>query len=71
MKGFTAAFGIHSPSTVMAEQGGYIIDGLLKGVKDNISKFLNYIKEIPGKVLKAIGNIKNKVLQKVLTLFPD
>lgn len=64
MKGFTAAFGIHSPSTVMAEQGGYIIDGLLKGVKDNISKFLNYIKEIPGKVLKAIGNIKNKVLQK-------
>ena len=64
MKGFTAAFGIHSPSTVMAEQGGYIIDGFLKGVKDNISKFLNYIKEIPGKVLKAIGNIKNKVLQK-------
>ena len=64
MKGFKAAFGIHSPSTVMAEQGGYIIDGLLKGVKDNISKFLNYIKEIPGKVLKAIGNIKNKVLQK-------
>mgnify|MGYP002532607604 FL=1 len=64
MKGFKAAFGIHSPSTVMAEQGGYIIDGMLKGVKDNISKFLNYIKEIPGKVLKAIGNIKNKVLQK-------
>ncbi len=64
MKGFRAAFGIHSPSTVMAEQGGYIIDGLLKGVKDNISKFLNYIKEIPGRVLKAIGNIKNKVLQK-------
>jgi len=64
MKGFRAAFGIHSPSTVMAEQGRYIIDGLLKGVKDNISKFLNYIKEIPGKVLKAIGNIKNKVLQK-------
>lgn len=64
MKGFRAAFGIHSPSTVMAEQGRYIIDGLLKGVKDNISKFLNYIKEIPGNVLKAIGNIKNKVLQK-------
>ena len=48
----------------MAEQGGYIIDGLLKGVKDNISKFLNYIAEIPGKVLKSIGNIKNKVLSK-------
>lgn len=64
IKGFKNAFGIHSPSTVMAEQGTYIISGLLKGVKDNISKFLNYIKEIPGRVLKAIGNIKNKVLQK-------
>lgn len=64
MEGFQNAFGIHSPSTVMAEQGGYIIDGLLKGVKDNISKFLSYIAEIPGKVLKSIGNIKNKVLQK-------
>lgn len=62
--GFKKAFGIHSPSTVMAEQGGYIIDGLLKGVKDNIGKFLNYIGEIPGKVLKSIGNIKNKVLSK-------
>lgn len=64
MEGFQNAFGIHSPSTVMAEQGGYIIDGLLKGVKDNISKFLSYVAEIPGKVLKAIGNIKSKVLQK-------
>ena len=62
--GFKNAFGIHSPSTVMAEQGGYIVSGLLKGVKDNIGKFLNYIGEIPGKVLKSIGNIKNKVLSK-------
>ena len=61
---FKNCFGIHSPSTVMAEQGGYIIDGLLKGVKDNISKFLSYVAEIPGKVLKSIGNIKNKVLSK-------
>ncbi len=62
--GFKNAFGIHSPSTVMAEQGEYIVSGLLKGVKDNISKFLNYVAEIPGKVLKSIGNIKNKVLSK-------
>ena len=31
--GFKAAFGIHSPSTVMEEQGGYIISGLLNGIK--------------------------------------
>lgn len=31
--GFCNAFGIHSPSTVMAEQGGFIIQGLLNGIK--------------------------------------
>jgi hypothetical protein len=34
MKGFKEAFGISSPSTVMAEQGGYIIDGLKQGIED-------------------------------------
>lgn len=32
IQGFKDAFGIHSPSTVMAEQGGYIIQGLLNGI---------------------------------------
>lgn len=61
MKGFKNAFGIHSPSTVMAEQGEYIISGLLKGVKDNSSKFFDDIKDLPGKTVKSIGNIKEKV----------
>lgn len=30
--GFKNAFGIHSPSTVMQEQGGFIIEGLLNGI---------------------------------------
>ena len=30
--GFKSAFGIHSPSTAMAEMGGYLIDGLLGGI---------------------------------------
>lgn len=61
MKGFKNAFGIHSPSTVMADQGEYIISGLLKGVKDNSSKFFDDIKDLPGKTVKSIGNIKEKV----------
>lgn len=61
IKGFKNAFGIHSPSTVMAEQGEYIISGLLKGVKDNSSKFFDDIKDLPGKTVKSIGNIKEKV----------
>ncbi|MBQ3256445.1 MAG: hypothetical protein IJA67_03420 [Oscillospiraceae bacterium] len=32
--GFKAAFGIHSPSTVMREQGGFIIEGLLLGLTE-------------------------------------
>lgn len=35
MTAFKALFGIHSPSTVMEEQGGFIITGLKKGITDN------------------------------------
>lgn len=34
LDGFKDAFGIHSPSTVMAEMGGYLIEGLKKGITD-------------------------------------
>lgn len=62
--GFKKAFGIASPSTVMKEQGKYIVDGLLEGVKNKIGSFLSYVAGIPGKVLNKIGDIKSKVLQK-------
>jgi len=44
--GFKNAFGIHSPSTVMAEMGGYIISGLLKGITDTIGKVVATIEVI-------------------------
>ena len=47
IKGFKSVFGIHSPSTVMSEQGKYIISGLLQGLKDNISSVLEWLKNIP------------------------
>ncbi len=62
--GFKKAFGIHSPSTVMAEQGGFIISGLLKGVEDKAGNFFGYIKDIPGKTVNFIGDIKGKVHSK-------
>ena len=43
ISGFKEAFGIASPSTVMKEQGGYIIDGLFAGiiaVIDTVSTWL-------------------------------
>lgn len=50
INGFKSAFGINSPSTVMAEQGGYIIAGLEKGITDAISS----VTEITKKILSAI-----------------
>ena len=34
IESFQKVFGINSPSTVMKEQGGYITEGLLSGIKD-------------------------------------
>ena len=50
INGFKSAFGINSSSTVMAEQGGYIIAGLKKGITDAISS----VTETANKILSAI-----------------
>ena len=50
INGFKKAFGIASPSKVMAEMGGYIIDGLYNAVSDGIKR----ITEIFGKVVDAV-----------------
>ena len=47
INGFKKVFGIHSPSTVMAEIGGYIISGLLQGLKNTIGSVLEWLKNIP------------------------
>lgn len=41
--GFKSAFGIHSPSTVMKEQGGYIVDGLLLGLENAWTELSTWI----------------------------
>ncbi len=62
--GFKAAFGIHSPSTVMAEQGGFIIDGLLGGLKDTIGSVLTWVAGIPGWIKGKLGNAKDWLVGK-------
>ena len=57
INGFKSLFGIHSPSTVMAELGGYIIAGLCNAVSDGIRK----VKEIFEKVLEKIQSVFSKV----------
>lgn len=67
IQGFKNVFGIHSPSTVMAEIGGFLLDGLFQGlanIGDRIrswgSSLINGIKNVlgihsPSKEFKELG----------------
>lgn len=57
MDGFKKAFGIHSPSKVMATMGGYIIDGLYNGIANGIKR----IKEIFTEMRGAIETVFERV----------
>ncbi|MDY4221727.1 MAG: hypothetical protein SOX71_04410 [Candidatus Faecousia sp.] len=46
--GFKAAFDIHSPSTVMQEQGGYIVEGLLLGIKNSWTNITSFFSSVLG-----------------------
>ncbi len=63
IEGFKNAFGIHSPSTVMAEMGGYIIEGLkngLSGIWNSVSSiFINLVSKVGEKFTEIKTNIKN------------
>lgn len=61
INGFHEAFDINSPSKVMEEQGGFIISGLLEGLKGKISDVLTWFSELPGKISDAIGNVKEVI----------
>ena len=63
--GFREAFGIGSPSKVMAAEGPNIIDGLKQGLEDNIDKLLDWFKELPARLLKKIGDIVVTVTAKI------
>lgn len=50
-------FGIHSPSTVMAEIGGYIIEGLLNGILAPFKNIGNWVKKhIVDPLVEAVKN---------------
>lgn len=68
INGFKAAFGIHSPSTVMEEQGNYIIEGLLQGITNawrGITEFIgNSLTSIKNTISEAWSNVKSTASQK-------
>lgn len=61
--GFKNIFGIHSPSTVMAEMGNYLVEGLLQGLSDLWNRikapFVEFGSNISNKFNEIKGNITN------------
>lgn len=59
INGFKNVFGIHSPSTVMAGMGGYLIQGLINGAASLIGNVVKKFQEIYGKITSIFE--KNKI----------
>ena len=67
IKGFKDFFGIHSPSTVMKELGGYLVEGLFGGLGNLVSGLQgifqnawNGIQGLAGKIKGAWDSIRSK-----------
>lgn len=59
--GICAAFEIHSPSRKMMEIGGYLIDGLINGLKDLPSKLKAKLDDALDRVTSWGSDLKSKV----------
>ena len=59
--GICAAFEIHSPSRKMIEIGGYLIDGLINGLKDLPSKLKAKLDDALDRVTSWGSDLKSKV----------
>ena len=63
INGFKNAFGIHSPSTVMAEMGGYLIEGLLQGIKNLWSNITSFFSNALASLKQTISNAWSAIQQ--------
>lgn len=64
MNGFKNAFEIHSPSKVMEEQGGCIMDGLFNGITEKIEKIKTAATDIKEAILAVFNNFGAKLKEK-------
>ena len=62
INGFKEAFGIHSPSTVMEEQGNFIIEGLYNGLIGIWDKVKSIFENFVNNVAEKFSNIKENIL---------
>lgn len=59
INGFKKLFGIHSPSTFFEEMGGFMVDGLLNGLKNVGQAMLNIFKNAFEGIKSFFGKIGN------------
>lgn len=66
--GFKNVFGIHSPSTVMEEQGAYIVEGLYNGISEKWSSIPEFFSEKVSELAQFLSsgweNIKKSTSEK-------
>lgn len=67
MDGFKKAFGIHSPSTVMAEMGRFVMQGLLNGIRGLVGS----VKEIWLAMKNTAVNIWNSIKDNVSNIIAN
>ncbi len=63
INGFKKAFGIASPSKVMKEQGGFLMEGLFNGVSELVDKVVSVFKKIKDKVIEIWEALKSKTAE--------
>lgn len=63
-KGFKDSFGIHSPSTVMAELGGDLIEGLVLGIQNFIFSVVEKFEEIKTNIIQKWEETKKETKEK-------
>lgn len=61
INGIKKLFGIHSPSKLFTEFGGYMVQGLVNGLKNIWGSVSGIFSSLAGSVGNALGNIKNTV----------
>ena len=54
-------FGIHSPSTVMAELGTYIIQGLLDGISSLVDSIKQIWENIKQTAISTFNSVKDNI----------
>lgn len=64
VKGFRDGFGIHSPSTVMAELGGYLMEGLFEGISAMVDTVIGLFTTIKDGIVEKWDEITKATKEK-------